>query len=227
MWAILPLKPFTLAKQRLAGVLAAELRIGLQIAMACDVLCVLAGHDDIDGVVVVSDDPGAARFAQEHGADFLSEAALGVHGLNPVVQAAVGRFARDGEDEVMIIHGDLPLLTRGEIARLVREHRLAPAPALTIATDRHHDGSNVLLCSASAPLTFAYGKGSCAQHRKQAAQAGLHCHVLTLPGLSRDIDEPEDLFALLESADDETATHTRAYLARSGIARHLPIQELS
>lgn len=226
MWAVLPLKDFADAKQRLAGLLDGAQRIGLLRAMVGDVLCTLRGHPDLDGTLVVSADPLARALAQSHGADFVSETALGVQGLNAVVQAAVAQLARDGEDEVLILHGDMPLISTDEISQLIRHHRLAPAPALTLATDRHGDGSNGLLCSASAAIGFAYGKGSCARHREQAQRAGMSCNILTLPGMSCDIDEPADLVALLDHPHLAAAHGTRNYLAASGITHLLLAQTI-
>ena len=221
MWALLPLKDFPNAKQRLAGVLDGGQRIALLEAMAGDVLQALADHPDMDGTLVISDDPAARRLARQYGAEFVSEGELGVHGLNAVVQATVTQLARDGEDEVFILHGDLPLVDAAEIGQMIRPHRLAQSPALTLATDRLGDGSNGVLCSASANIVFAYGKGSCARHREQAQSAGMNCQVLTLPGLSCDIDTPDDLFALLGHPRLAMAERTRDYLEASGIARLL------
>jgi 2-phospho-L-lactate guanylyltransferase len=225
MWALLPLKEFTNAKQRLSGVLDAQQRTLLLEAMVSDVLQALDGHPDLDGTVVVSSDPIARRLALSFGADFVDENEFGVRGLNPAVQAAVMQQARYGEDEVLVIHGDVPLITPAEIGLLVRRHRLAVAPALTLATDRRSDGSNVLLCSASAAIAFAYGKDSCARHCEEARRNGMSCEVLTLPGASCDVDEPEDLLALLEHRNLPVARHTREYLYSSGIAAMLLAQE--
>lgn len=225
MWAVLPLKEFPNAKQRLSGVLDGRQRTDLLEAMASDVLQILNGHPDLDGTLIVSNDPVARRLARTYGADFVSEAELGAQGLNAVVQATVRQLARDGEDEVLIVHGDMPLITAAEISLLIRHHRLAPTPALTLATDRRSDGSNGLLCSASSAIAFAYGKGSCAQHQAQAQRAGLACSIMTLPGMSCDIDEPDDLLAFLNHPNVAAATRTRDYLAASGIARQLRAQE--
>lgn len=225
MWAVLPLKDFARSKQRLAGLLDASQRGGLLEAMANDVLQTLSGHPDIEGTLVVSSDPAARRLARTYGAGFVSEAELGVSGLNPLVQAAVALLARHGIDEVLVLHGDLPLITVAEVSQLVQQHRSTPSPSLTLATDRHRDGSNGLLCQTANAPCFGYGKGSCQWHQEQAHLAGMTCTVLFLPGIGSDIDESGDLLAFLNHSNASAATHTGRYLAASGIARQLLAQE--
>ena len=54
MWAVLPAKNFTDAKQRLGGVLNAEERTALFAAMFEDVLSTLVRVPGLDGVLVVT-----------------------------------------------------------------------------------------------------------------------------------------------------------------------------
>lgn len=225
MWAVLPLKDFARSKQRLAGLLDETQRSDLLQAMATDVLRVLSRHPDIEGVLVVSGDPAAHRLARHFGTDIVTEAALGVCGLNPVVQAAMAMLAQRGIAEAMVLHGDLPLITADEISRLIAAHRNGAQPAITLATDRHGDGSNGLLCPTATAPVFGYGKGSCRWHQAQAHLAGMPCTVLHLPGLGHDIDEVDDLIAFFDHPHAVTAISTRRYLAVSGIARQLHAQE--
>lgn len=225
MWALLPLKDFASAKQRLSGLLGPAQRIGLLDAMASDVLQALRGHSDLAGVLIVSSDPAARQLARRHGVEFVSESELGAQGLNPVVQAGAALLAQRGITEALIIHGDLPLLTPAEISRLIHHHRRAAPPALTIATDRHGTGSNGLLCPTGSALRFGYGATSRCWHEDQAHALGMACDVLTLPGMSCDIDEPDDLLNFLHHPDTAAAVRTREFLSASGIARRLRAQE--
>ena len=63
--AILPVKSFASAKQRLAGALGAEARQALARAMFTDVLGALGRVPELDEVVVVTADPWA-RAAVAH-----------------------------------------------------------------------------------------------------------------------------------------------------------------
>ena len=63
VWAVIPVKETTGAKQRLAPVLSAELRQALAQAMLEDVLEAVAGVDGLGGTVLVTVDPHAERLA--------------------------------------------------------------------------------------------------------------------------------------------------------------------
>ena len=66
MWTLLPLKRFSAAKQRLAGVLSPSERRGLVLAMASDVLDTLTALSRaarLDGIALVSAEPEAEELA--------------------------------------------------------------------------------------------------------------------------------------------------------------------
>ena len=54
MWAIVPIKTFERAKQRLANVLTEEERRSLMLAMARDVLTCLSKAKNLTGILIVS-----------------------------------------------------------------------------------------------------------------------------------------------------------------------------
>lgn len=98
MWALVPLKNFAQAKQRLSAVLNPEERRGLFEAMAKDVLSILKSHPDIENTLVVSVDPVARQLATQYDAEFLDESNFkfrdsNTGGLNATVQAAVDGLA--------------------------------------------------------------------------------------------------------------------------------------
>ena len=64
MWAIVPIKTFDMAKQRLANVLSASERKSLMLAMARDVLTALSSSNLLDQILIVSRAPEADALAQ-------------------------------------------------------------------------------------------------------------------------------------------------------------------
>ena len=64
MWAIVPIKTFEMAKQRLANVLSASERKSLMLAMARDVLTALSSSNLLDHILIVSRAPEADALAQ-------------------------------------------------------------------------------------------------------------------------------------------------------------------
>ena len=73
-WAVLPLKDFVDAKQRLSPVLEPHERRALVRAMLEDVLTVLTQCTQIQRVLIVSHEPEADAIAQRYGATVLKPA---------------------------------------------------------------------------------------------------------------------------------------------------------
>jgi 2-phospho-L-lactate guanylyltransferase len=71
--AVLPIKSFSHAKQRLGDAVGGEQRRDLAAAMAADVLAALAAVPEIRDVVVVTAEPLAARAAQAAGATVVDD----------------------------------------------------------------------------------------------------------------------------------------------------------
>src|ERR1700753_677888 len=93
VWAAVPVRAFTGAKQRTASVLTAVQREVLAATMLEDVLAALAGATRLAGILVNTVDPVAARLAERYGARVISEGALdghtgAVNGLAPGLMTA-------------------------------------------------------------------------------------------------------------------------------------------
>lgn len=233
VWAVLPLKDFVSAKQRLSGVLAAHERRHLFHTMVEDVLSVLAGHPAIEQVLVVSDDPSAALLAEHYGVLCWSEFSLGVKGLSAVVDATANQLAAQGVDTMLVVHGDLPLLSGNDIQQLVDTHQAANFPAITIAPDTVGDGSNCMLLSPPNAILLQYGEGSFEKHQAYAEAKLITVNTLLLAGAAHDIDNPSDLQLLLQLQQSPQlqpqlqfklhgeGKHTLKYLGESGIGERL------
>lgn len=227
MWAFLPLKDFVQAKQRLAGSLTVSERRGLFHAMVEDVLTVMARYSGFKRVVLLSDDPAAQLLAEHYGVDCWSERAFGVEGLNAVVTAALAKMLEiEGRDccSAMIVHGDLPLLSQAELDELFVRHRQLTVKqnnGVSIATDSHQCGSNIVVCHPAQAPTLAYGPTSCADHYRDSERLGLPVQVLKLPGIAQDIDTREDLLALIAMALPGSAKFTLKFLQEAGIDQRL------
>jgi 2-phospho-L-lactate/phosphoenolpyruvate guanylyltransferase len=175
---LVPIKAFTSAKECLAPLLGAADRAALARAMAAHVIAAAAPLP----VAVVCDDDEVAAWAGAHGAYVLPEPG---RGLNGAVEAGVTRLAGAGAGEVLVVHADLPLAAG--IARL------SGFDGITLVPDRRDDGTNVICLPARARFRFAYGPGSFARHRAEAAAAGLALRVVREPELEWDVDVPADL----------------------------------
>jgi FO synthase len=191
MWTILPLKALSPVKKRLSAVLSPEQRAGLMRAMLEDVLTALQECPLVEGVLLVSRDPDVAELARKYQAELL---ALELdEDLNSAVQAASELLAQRGIGRCLVLHGDLPLASAEDLTRLIEQ---STENDLALVTCRHQQGSNVLITSLPAAITFEYGQGSYGRHLDAANQLGLSTTTLQFPDLALDIDTPEDLFTL-------------------------------
>lgn len=213
MWAIVPIKPFHLAKARLAPVLEPAERRAFMRAMAMDVLAALAATPGIARILVVSREPEAQALAAQVGARAIDEEA---HGLNAAVTQGAAVAASAGADGILIVHGDLPLACAAAFSRVVAAH--GPAPAVTLVPDAEGTGTNCLAASPADAIAFHFGPGSAAAHEAAARAAGIEPVRLQCPELALDVDAAADLRMLLDRAGDSRSV---AFLRSSGIASRL------
>jgi 2-phospho-L-lactate guanylyltransferase len=209
--AILPVKSFRDAKQRLDTGLDAPTRRMLAEAMFSDVLVALRRSRGVDAILVVTADRGAQRIAGAYGARLLDDDERGHnHAAARGIRAAIDeRF-----DRVLLVPGDCPALDPAELDGLLARHD--PPPSAVIVPDRHGTGTNALLLSPPGSIEPSFGPGSCERHVQAARAAGIHHEVVDTSTLALDVDTPEDLDALRDflSARHGGAAHTRGMLRR-------------
>jgi 2-phospho-L-lactate guanylyltransferase len=220
--ALVPLKDLVQAKSRLAGLLRPSERRALAQAMVEDVLRVLARHSEIEQITLVSDDPGAGLLAQKYAVQYWPEKSLGTQGLNALVQSASERLLAGGEPPLLVLHGDLPLLTEEDIsAVLVSQRNLR---GLIIGCDRQGTGTNLLAFDATCMPHFCFGVDSCNGHQASARSLGVPVQILQRTGISVDVDDASDLQCVMGQLslhpERETAQllHNTALGARVAVA---------
>jgi 2-phospho-L-lactate guanylyltransferase len=221
MWALVPIKSFAEAKQRLSDALAPAERAGLARAMAQDVLAALCACAGLARIVLVSGEPEARTLAQACSVEFLGEPPLRGGGLNATIKHAVEQFRAAGANSIVIVHGDLPMLDSKELERVLEVHRANGEPAVTLVPDRARDGTNVLAWTPLDGFRAQYGPSSFTRHREQALRRGAKLAICESTGASLDIDMPEDLGLLLARAREDQARATRSFLDQAGIAARL------
>ncbi|HEX2414801.1 MAG TPA: 2-phospho-L-lactate guanylyltransferase [Thermoleophilaceae bacterium] len=187
--AILPVKSFAAAKQRLAGQLGAGSRQALAQAMFSDVLSSLRHVPGLDAVVVVTADRVAEAAARGERVQVLRD----TEQQGQSQAAAIGiRYALAADyHRVLLVPGDTPLLDPLEVAGL-----LAQRSPLAIVPDRHGTGTNALLISPPDAIAPSFGPDSFARHVEAARAAGVEAAVERLSTLMLDVDTPDDLAEL-------------------------------
>ena len=221
MRVLVPVKTPTQAKQRLATILSLEQRRELARAMALDLLGLLTLHPGIGQGVVCGTDATTEDLARAAGVRYLAESTLGVSGLSPVVNAAASLFRDQGETDLLVIHGDVPLLSHEELGRFLDAHRASGPHAVTLAPDRWRGGTNLLAWRPIDRFSVEYGEGSFNRHVESATRSGAQVSICELEGAGIDVDEPADLRAVLDTTPTELAPNTRKFLRRPDVVRQL------
>jgi 2-phospho-L-lactate guanylyltransferase len=214
--AILPIKDFDHAKQRLGEALDTGPRQLLVQAMFADVLIALNRAARVDDILVVTNDHGAERIAAGYGALVVRD---DEQGHNPAAGRGVKRALELGVEHALLVPGDCPLMAPAEIDALIG--RAPQAPSALIIPDRHGSGTNALLLTPPDAMAPAFGPGSRARHEAIAQQAQLHYETVDIPSLGLDIDTAEDLAAVQAALDDSHggAAHTRGMLRQLARSR--------
>jgi 2-phospho-L-lactate guanylyltransferase len=209
--AILPVKPFSDAKERLATGLDPRGRRLIAEAMVRDVFAALAKAREVDGVVVISAEPKIAEIAGELADDVIVDQRTG---HSDAAKAGVAWAIEHGYDKVVMLPGDCPLLDPQELDDLIartREDRIEFA----VVPDRMGTGTNALVVSPPDAVAPAFGPGSRQRHLGLGLAAGRRTAEHEVPSLALDLDTSDDLIELAArlAEDDNEAANTEQAIA--------------
>jgi 2-phospho-L-lactate guanylyltransferase len=205
--AVLPVKRFDVAKQRLALGMDDEQRRELVAAMLRDVLEAIAPARSIAQTILVSGEPAAQEIANEAEVDIVEDPSDSGHPQAALI--GIDEALARGASTVVLVPGDCPLLEARDLDSLLTA---VPDPYVGIVPDRHGTGTNALLLRPPEAIRPAFGERSCARHLQAARDAGVPHGIEELHSLALDLDTPADVIALtriLESgAGRGAAPHT-------------------
>jgi len=207
--AILPIKSFDQAKQRLRFELPEHDRRALAESMFSDTLVALGRVPALEWVVVVSGDRAAQRIAGGYGARVIED---DERGHNTAAARGIAALIEDGIERALLVPGDCPLLAPADIDALLTHE--VPEQSALIVPDRHGTGTNALLLTPPDVLAPSFGPDSCQRHMADAQTQGITAETIELDSLALDIDTPDDLEALQRklAVTHGGAAHTRGML---------------
>jgi 2-phospho-L-lactate guanylyltransferase len=191
IWAIVPVKDFHAAKQRLRGVLAPEERRALARAMLEDVLAALGSVREVDRLLLVTREPHAFALARRFGASILWEPSR--CGQTAAVERALAEARRQGARAVLAVPADVPLIAPADVEAILRASAQAD---VVLVPSRDGRGTNAIWLASSVHFPLRFGEESFPFHHRAAQERALRTIVLRLPRLALDVDVPEDLRAL-------------------------------
>jgi 2-phospho-L-lactate guanylyltransferase len=206
--ALIPVKIFRSAKQRLSAVLGPMERSGLAAAMLVDTLELVSQVPSVNNIVVVTCDPDARKLALEHSADVFVESET--DGLNDALERAASKLVTDGASGIVVLPTDVVLTEAKDLIWLLESHQSLEVN-VTVATACTDFGTNCLVANPPSAVPFCFGKLSSLRHFDAANSRGYKARIVRIPNLDCDIDEVPDLRVLWNSARQ---CHSWKYLAR-------------
>lgn len=132
-------------------------------------------------------------------------------GLNGSLQQALIQAREAGYADMLMLPGDLPLVTRHEIEDLLHEEGI-----IVLAGDRDQEGTNGLRLPTRFADSFTFGMGthSFVHHLAEARLHGTAAITVYHRGLAHDLDTPDDWDAL--PAETRERLMKSVQLARRG-----------
>ena len=212
--ALIPVKGFRNAKQRLSPLLDAEEREQFAEIMFRDVLKQATRARGLAETVVVTGDDKVARIASSLGARVIREEVE--NGETCAVDFARQQLKWAGHEAVLIVPGDLPLMRAEDLEQVlaqVPEEASAPFALLVPSHDRM--GTNALLLAPPDVIKLRFGYDSFSYHMSQVSAQGLPMRFFENERIGLDVDDPKDLERLLSCGieDGESTRVARAMLA--------------
>ena len=204
LWTIIPVKPFSEGKSRLAGYISPPTRRALNRNLLTRTLDAIRLAQIDAEIVVVSRDNDALDLAARLGSHALTEepsAPLSLETgsrsfptapeikLNAALTQAVRYAVARGATKVLILPTDLPNLTAEDVQAMASPR--GRGPQIIIAPSRD-GGTNALMLQPGQAIPFAFGRDSFRRHRRLAVEAGIPVRVVESASLLFDVDLPED-----------------------------------
>ena len=186
---LVPVKPLTEAKSRLAHAVSEARRQALTLLLLHNVISAVCKAIEPVACTVVGGDATMRHLLQDqHGCQWMDEPA---NDLNSSVWAAMRTSFDRGAVATLFLPADLPQASSGDIRAVVAASEGLRRPVGVPA--RQDGGTNALLVPSSLAFPPQLGRGSYALHAAAAQRLGVPLVTAAAPGLSVDMDTPEDL----------------------------------
>jgi 2-phospho-L-lactate guanylyltransferase (CobY/MobA/RfbA family) len=137
------------------------------------------------------------------------------------MQCASERLLSGGEEPLLVLHGDLPLLTEADISAVLASQR--KLQGLIIGCDRQGRGTNLLAFDTASMPRFCFGVDSCAGHMASARSAGVPVQILQRSGISVDVDEAPDLQCIMDRLHLNPTRNTAQLLYNTALGARLTL----
>jgi len=190
-WVVVLIKDFDSAKERLRPALGASSRralarqnakLAVDAAAAGDRVLVVAGGDEV------------ADLAAAWGAEVLLEPRE--EGQNVAARRGINLAVERGAAAILLLSSDLPLVTKGAVAKLLASAARHKAPVAIAVPALGRGGTNALYLRPPDAIGLHFGDDSLAKFRDDAAARKVEFVIHRSDAMSLDLDEPSDLARL-------------------------------
>ena len=183
--AVVPMKPLSRSKTRLAGVLSQRERAELSLGMFSRV--VVAARAALGVVWVVGGDDAVHKTTKQLGVSWHEDPGKD---LNDSLAFALEKACKN-QMAAIYLPADLPFVTANDIESMVRAS--GAGETLTLSPAQQDGGTNAMLVPKCLSFPPLLGKDSFKRHKRQAASLGIPYTVCLSEGLALDLDTPDDL----------------------------------
>ena len=234
MKVVIPIKGLEQAKQRLSPLLSGPERRQLMKHMIDDVLATVTQAEGVTGLIVITDDIDAREQVSKYDARILSETVhspaggdekgtsqirvSGVEQLNQLFAMAMKTLAEEGEEGILLLPADVPLISVDDIAQMLSQH---DNPGVTIVPASADGGTNALMVSPPQLITPGFGHQSARRHCELSHAKGIEPKVVCGLDLGLDVDTVDDLQQLMTAP---VRSRTQRYLLDSDIMKRIEAQ---
>ncbi len=183
---IIPMKPLSEGKTRLAQQLTVDQRAELAAGMLRRVIAAIKGAS-IEFFWVVGGDDRVRRMTRNLGGIWFEE--LG-RNLNDTVTKGFEKAYHEGHS-ALYLPGDLPFIKPSDVISLLRSSERGTN--VTLAPSRRDGGTNGIVVPHGIPFLPELGSRSFAKHLSQAASKEISVSISYSQGLAFDLDTIDDL----------------------------------
>ncbi|HEY5889085.1 MAG TPA: 2-phospho-L-lactate guanylyltransferase [Acidimicrobiia bacterium] len=182
---LIPIRSFASGKERLGAILSDNQRLELGAAMAARTTEAVEEAGLLPAVV--TGDPEVERWATLRGIVTIGESGPG---LNRAANDAVD-WADSNRLQWLVLHGDLPVVSSGDIEELAR----TVGSGVAVVAPSSDGGTSAI--SSPHRVDFSYGPASFHRHLGGLNEPRIVCRT----GLLHDLDSPDDLASALSHPD--------------------------
>jgi 2-phospho-L-lactate guanylyltransferase len=215
--ALMPVKGFRNAKQRLSPLLGSAARELLAETMFRDILRQVQLARGLAATFVVTGNDKVASIAAAAGAEVIRESAE--NGETSAVDFARLELKQAGCEAVLILPGDMPLVRAIDVEQILAQVPPgASAPFALLVPSHDRLGTNALLLAPPDVIPLRFGYDSFTFHSAQVTAQSLPQCYFENAHIALDIDEPADLERFLSYglADGDSTRVARELLGRQG-----------